>query len=144
MQFNKKEKQLLVYIDESDINQKIEVFAVDIESNTTLKAFLSRSLCYTVYTAELKGIDLALKLALRRMKRGYLMKELIILTDNQAAIRSTADLTKRSGSIIITNIIRQIDRLRYFETEVSLQWLPAHIGIEKNKRADVATKEATG
>ena len=143
MQFNKRKKQLLIYIDENDINQKIEIFVVDIESNITLKAFLNRSLCYTVYIAKLKEIDLTLKLTLRRMKKEYLMKKLIILIDNQTAIRSIADLTKRSKSIIIINIICQINRLRSFETEINFQWLSTHIEIKENERADVATKKVT-
>ena len=64
--FNRKHNHQIIYTDGSNINQKVGAAAVDIDNRIILKSFLGKALHYTVYSAELRGINLALLLALRQ------------------------------------------------------------------------------
>lgn len=41
-------------------------------------------------------------------------------------------------------IVEEIEKLRNDNYAIELHWVPAHMGIAGNKRADKAAKEATG
>ena len=41
-------------------------------------------------------------------------------------------------------IVWLVDGLRRKNIEVELHWVPAHVGIEGNEKADIAAKQATG
>ena len=142
--FNRKHNHQIIYTDGSNINQKVGAAAVDIDNRIILKSFLGKALHYTVYSAELRGINLALLLALRQKVQTKTTREVTVFTDNQAAIRSLANPSERPGLATVRDIIKKIEQLRSLQIVVNLQWIPAHIGIEGNERADVAAKEATG
>jgi ribonuclease HI len=44
----------------------------------------------------------------------------------------------------LLQILWEIENLRQKGIEPEFRWVPAHIGIEGNERADKAAKEATG
>ena len=94
---------------------------------------------YKVYSAELV---MALRFALHRPINT--IKTVTMFTDNQAAIRSSSNLTGQSGQQILRYIVNSIDNLRRKDIEVELHWVPAHLDIEGNERADAAAKQATG
>lgn len=78
----------------------------------------------------------ALKIA---YKKDY--RAVIVFTDNQAVIRSVANPDNQSGQYILLQILWIIENLRRKGIEPELRWVPAHIGIEGNERADKAGKK---
>lgn len=96
-----------------------------------------------VYAAELKGIFyLALKIAQQEL--GDSQREVLIYTDNQAAITIAGKPRSRSGSYLLAEIIELIDEIRPRTRYIEISWTPAQTGIEGNEAADLAAKEATG
>ena len=146
----KRPGQMLIYTDGSGINNKVGAAAVAPEEGVTMKSFLGTFKCFTVYTAELRGIDMALIIAIRRHQglihtsSNYRLQKVTILTDNQAAILSTAHPSGQSGQSILIRITESINILRTWNIETEIQWIPAHIGVDGNELADVAAKQATG
>ncbi|KAK2039053.1 hypothetical protein LZ31DRAFT_441252, partial [Colletotrichum somersetense] len=55
----------------------------------------------TVYARELQGIILALEIAKEDRQRGNNRSKVLIYTDNQAAIRSSAKPKGKSGSYLL-------------------------------------------
>jgi ribonuclease HI len=67
-----------------------------------------------------------------------------IFTDSQPAIKSLAKPRRQSGQSIIKRILDEIDELLQTNPSYSLQleWVPGHVGIEGNEKADQAAKHA--
>ena len=74
------------------------------------KVFLGNKYTSTVYAAELKGIYLALKIAQQEL--GDSRKEVLIYTDNQAAITIAGKPRSRSGLYLLAEIIKLINEIR--------------------------------
>lgn len=106
------------------------------------KEFLGNEYTSTVYAGELKGISLALKIA--KQELGDSQREVLIYTDNQAAITIAGTPRSRSGLYLLVEIIRLIDEIRPRTPYIEISWIPAHTGIKGNEAADLAAKEATG
>lgn len=90
---------------------------------------------HTVYEAELTGIILALDIA-EGIKH---TNEVIICTDNQAAIRATTQQRAVPGQQLVEQIqihkaIRLIRRKRGIK--IKIIWTPGHEGVEGNEEAD--------
>lgn len=92
----------------------------------------------TGYTAEFRGISLALQIAQDRTDRNGNRRSVAIYTDNQATIKSLAKLEGSSGAYILREIAEQIQHLRDKERPVVIRWTPAHVGIPGNEAADKA------
>jgi ribonuclease HI len=133
---------LAIYTDGSGIDGKIGAAAVAPQQGRVKKVFLSNEYTSTVYAAELKGIYLAFKIAQQEL--GDSRREVLIYTDNQAAITIVGKPRSRSGSYLLADIIELIDEIRPRTRYIEISWIPAHIGIEGNEAADLAAKEATG
>jgi ribonuclease HI len=98
----------------------------------------------TVYAAELQGVNLALQIAQEYASRNGARRDVAIYTDNQAAIWSIAKAEGQSGAYILADIARQVKELQDNRQTVTVQWIPAHVGIPGNEAVDKAAKEATG
>ncbi len=133
---------LAIYTDGSGIDGKIGAAAVAPQQGRAKKVFLGDKYTSTVYAAELKGIYLALKIAQQEL--GDSQREVLIYTDNQAAITIAGKPRSRSGSYLLAQIIELIDEIRPRTRYIEISWIPAHTGIEGNEAADLAAKEATG
>jgi ribonuclease HI len=130
---------LVLYTDGSCINDKVGASAVTADGSIIHRSYLGRASEATVYAAELRGILSALQIAYKKDH-----KAVIVFTDNQAAIRSVSNPDSQSGQYILLQIVWMIENLRSKGIEPEFHWVPAHIGIEGNERADKAAKEATG
>ena len=130
---------LAFYTDGSCINDKVGASAVTADGSIIHRSNLGRASEVTVYAAELRGILSALEIV---YKKDY--RAVIVFTDNQAAIRSVANPDSQSGQYILLQILWMIENMRRKGIEPEFHWVPAHIGIEGNERADKAAKEATG
>ena len=137
------QNHLILYINDSGINNKIGAAAVFPLQRIICKTFLSPSHCFTVYSEELQGIALALNIILSQLTDSQI-SQTKIFTDNQSTIRSTKNPLSQSGQHILQFIIGFINMLREKGIDPELHWVPAHKEIEGNKLIDVAAKEATG
>lgn len=102
----------------------------------------------TVYAAELKGILLALGHIKDDLVRELVAtsrapaRTMTIFTDNQAAIQACAHPRRSSGQQILRNIAIQIENLRLAAWRVRIHWIPGHMGVHGNERADILAKLA--
>lgn len=133
-----------IYTDGSGINGHIGAAAVCTTTNQTKSAYMGDDTVSTVYAGELQGISLALQIAQEDRNRGNIRKKVLIYTDNQAAIRSLARPTGKSGTYLLQDITRRMQELRAQGLALEIRWIPAHKGIHGNEAADRAAKEATG
>lgn len=133
---------IMIYTDGSGIEDKIGAAAVAPIEGRVKKVYLGDKHTSTVYAAELKGIYLALKIAQQEL--GDSQREVLLFTDNQAAITITGAPRSRSGAYMLAEIIELYDDLRTRTPYIEISWIPAHTGIEGNEAADIAAKEATG
>jgi hypothetical protein len=74
------------------------------------KVFLGNEHTSTVYAAELKCIYLALKIEQQELRDSQ--REVLIYTDNQAAITIAGNPRSRSGSYLLVEIIELLDEIR--------------------------------
>ena len=95
----------------------------------------------TIYSGELRGIELALDFALEAAWEEC--EVLNIWSDDQAAIQAVDCPGNSSGQYILRDIVSKVDMLHYWGIKVALRWIPAHNNVDGNEAADVAAKEAS-
>ena len=134
----------MVYTDGSGINKKIGTAAVHPATIEVRRMYMGSSEWYTVYSAELYGIVIALEMVHTMGGLVKKDKKVIINTDNQASIQAIEDPRKHSGQAFVIAIIQWISTLRGEGYTVELHWIPAHTGIDGNEMADREAKKATG
>ncbi|KAJ6436935.1 ebs-bah-phd domain-containing protein [Purpureocillium lavendulum] len=116
---------LHIYTDGSGINGQIGAAAVCPTIQQTRSSYMGTEDVSTVYAGELQGISLALDIAQRDRAEGYRLSKVVIYTDNQAAIRSSARPKGKSGAYLLKKIVAQITTLQ----EQNFRWIPAHTGV---------------
>ncbi|XP_073969831.1 uncharacterized protein isoform X1 [Rhodnius prolixus] len=89
----------------------------------------------TVYTAEMYAIWQALKTI---SERNY--SKVLVLTDSLSAIKALQD--RFSDDPFIIRIHETLHNLNTCDKKVIFVWVPGHIGVAGNERADAAAKQA--
>jgi ribonuclease HI len=133
-----------IYTDGSGINGHIGAAAVCPTTQQTRCAYMGDENTSTVYAGELQGISLALQIIQEDKAKGHRRSKALIYTDNQAAIRSSANPKGKSGAYLLKDIAKRTEALREQGVLIELRWISAHTGIQGNDDADKAAKEATG
>ena len=132
---------MTVFTDGSDIQGRVGAAAWEPHRRWKCLADIGPSSQFTVYGAELIGIWMAMDMA---AKGGDIVKRLTIFTDNQASIISSARPRNQSGQLILTKIHALASVLQKRGCEITLRWIPAHVGVPGNEVADLLAKQATG
>ncbi|OQE11192.1 hypothetical protein PENFLA_c078G09742 [Penicillium flavigenum] len=102
----------------------------------------------TVYATELSGIEIALAKIGTENKGHQQAREVIIFSDSQAAIQAVQNPQRPSGQYVLRLIYKHVRAIRSYNetqprhpTNITIRWIPTHVGVDGNKFAD---KEAKG
>ncbi|XP_072400516.1 uncharacterized protein [Diabrotica undecimpunctata] len=102
-------------------------------TNETIASFRLPTIC-SIHTVELYGINKALEVTPKSSKR------IAICTDSLSSIHSLKTL--RSQHPIVNKVHAHCHQLLTSGTSVSIIWVPSHVGVIGNEKADQAEKEA--
>ena len=91
-----------------------------------------------VFDAELQGVCRALELAQAMGEN----RQVTVFVDSQAAISRLQHTEPGPGQALALRAHRAAKRLRERRVGVTVQWVPGHMGVEGNERADQAAKQA--
>ena len=81
-----------IYIDESDINDKVDSTTISSETNSiTTKTYLKLITSYTIYFAKLYDIVLTMNMRLHSFSKSTRKSKLVICIDNQTTIQTMHD-----------------------------------------------------
>ena len=138
----------LKYISKTHTN-KIKIYtdsSKDPTANTAGAAFVVPELGHTskiklnpilsVFTPELIAIEHAITWIL---KGG--IQNSVILTDSLSAIQALQYGKSRSRPDKVDKILSLLNLASTVKFNISIEWIPAHVGIEGNESADMAAKE---
>jgi len=96
----------------------------------------------TVYVSELVAIKFALEWILASLSN--INKPVVILSDSVSALQSINNGNCKSRPTLLHSILVLLDTLfRLGKVTVTLAWVPAHVGIPGNERADLVAKRAS-
>ncbi|OGE46660.1 hypothetical protein PENARI_c147G02044 [Penicillium arizonense] len=146
----KKDTASLIYTDGSGFEGHIGAAAVNIHDGDTVisdRRHLGTEGQSTVYAAELSGIEMALDRAIRDNKANMVngtkrntAREVIILSDSQAAIQAVQNPQRPSGQYVLNCIYEHVRTIQSQSTNITLRWIPAHVGVPGNEAADSSAK----
>ena len=121
----------LLYTDGSKMGN--EVAAAVLHGNVTKTTRLPNKA--SIFRAELHAISLALSL-IRHSKE----KNFIISSDSMSSLEATSGFKLEID--IVQTIIKDYTNLANTGKTIILCWIPSHVNIRGNERADTATKSA--
>lgn len=135
-----------IFTDGSGYAGLVGASAVDSTSTDWKQRHLGTLGQSNVYVAELSGIEMALEQLANRPNHPTegKVRELVIFSDSQAAIKSSQNPRRPSGQYVLRGIYDHVRAIRSRETptSITLRWIPAHVGVPGNETADEAAKSA--
>ena len=142
---NEMKMSSLKYISKTHTNKVYTDGSKDPTANTVGEAFVVPELGHTskiklnpilsVFTTELIAVEHAWIL------RGSIQNS-VILTDSLSAIQALQNGKSRSRPDKVDNLLSLLNLASTVKFSISIEWIPAHVGIEGNESADMAAKEA--
>lgn len=69
-------------------------------------------------------------------------EEIVIFSDSLSVLKALESVKKRKKSRLVWEICNEIVELQQAGKQVSLYWIPAHVGIQVNEKADREAREA--
>jgi ribonuclease HI len=138
------ERPLIMYTDGSGIESKVGAAAVDEGGKHIALSQMGDDDSSTVYSAELRAIEMALELVLNgdepwltRAKKGV-----VIFADSQAALKALRRPRMPSGQVYLMGCLDRLRQLADKGIRTELRWIPAHQGVAGNEIVDAHAKEA--
>jgi ribonuclease HI len=98
---------------------------------------------HSVYDAELHAIGLAMDWILDHFKLNPIILSYTILSDSLSAIQSIININYFYYSASFENIVKNILKANKNLILINIVWVPSHVGLPGNERADVLAREAT-
>ena len=89
----------------------------------------------SVFTAELAAIHIALKWVYTENA-----KKCVILSDSLSALQAVENISLNSRPDLISKIMQQYNRLTSEGYQIDLAWIPSHVGVKGNEKADELAK----
>jgi len=93
-----------------------------------------------VYDAELFAIYKALQISYKKLKLGSQIFDIWIFSDSQSAIQRLKDSLKKLNLALYEKIYKKIQKIRKKAINIHIHWVPGHMGIYGNEKADEAAK----
>lgn len=139
-----------VFTDGSGLTGLVGASAVDPLSADYMQRHLGSLEHSNVYVTELTGIEMGLEqLANRRNRQNKdKVRELVIFSDSQAAIKSVQNPRRPSGQYVLKSIYNHVRALRSrvaltpTPLSITIRWILAHVGVSGNEAIDGAAKSA--
>ena len=129
------------YTDGSGIDGHIGAAAHCPQTSGTKQQYLGTDSAQNVYVAELYAIKLAIDMALASPPQH---RKCIIYADSQPAIKASTLPSNQSGQSVICAVLDSVDSLKaqWPDIDISLVWIPGHMDIPGNEKADEMAKDA--
>jgi len=133
-----------IYTDGSGISGNVGAAAYCPELQKTISQYLGKATEYNVFAAEVKAINLAINILLTTDIAISNYSDCVIYADSQPAITATTKPNTQSGQQIIADTLDAIEDIyrRQPEVRITIIWIPGHMSIEGNEKADSVAKEA--
>ena len=111
------------------------------KTNDTRGEYIGTDNMPKVYAAELTAIQMTTELFEEKINK---YTNTFIFTDNQSTIEAIESPKCQSGQYIIKEILDTIDRIQEIKSSsiIHIEWVPGHMNIMGNERADQAAKAA--
>ena len=112
----------------------IDISAICLQIGKIQQKFLGTEAELTVYTAELRELQMALVTA------ASYQRQIVIFVDSQTAIKAAQNSGRFSGQFLLRQIYAVTRRYNLI-CRIGIHWIPVYIGVPGNERADKAAKE---
>ena len=135
-----KSNKLFIYIDDNDINDKVEATTISLDQS--LQRYLKLLIFFTIYLAKLLSILITLIMIIHRTLA--IKEKLVICIDNQAIIQTIINSRINSRQSIIKVIIYKINHIRKLKkVDIKFHWISTHMNIVDNETTNVTVKKVT-
>ena len=129
------QQAIQIYTDGSKMEEKVGGAYYDQNNNQSSSFRITDN--NTIYTAELIAIEEALKYI--ELSEHSLF---IIYSNSLSAVESIEVGTSQSRPNLMDRILKKHAEVKAKEKQVEIHWIPSHIGIRGNDRADELAKES--
>lgn len=129
---------ICIYTDGSGIDGHIGAAAICPSRAKVEQQYLGDESQYNVFAAEIEAMCLAVKIAQGEPTD---IMQCVIYSDSQAGIQAVTRPEQQSGQSIILSFLNSVEKLQQQrKISFSLVWVPGHMDIDGNERADEAAK----
>ena len=130
---------ICIYTDGSGIDSHIGAAAYSPTTSAVKRQYLGPETEYNIYVAEVAAVKLAADIV---KESGNTYEKGVIYLDSQAAAKGLTKPNKQLGQQILISVLEYIEAIKALTPNITLVWIPGHMEIVGNEKADEAAKEA--